>query len=210
MSGLPCQPLTCHRHKPTEAGWPAYDTVKKWTKATNVFDKRFIIVPINESFHWFLAVIFNPSGVLQQKSSEPSAPRQNPGSGHPVTRAALANLEARTTANARSEGKTGSRSQDDDPDKDPLDCISEPIDDIECDSRSRVEMERVSNKVGDMSIEEHPPPAPQPIQSDTLQLFNDQWSGPQEPDSGTATNVSPNAKSKRSLRDNRAIWEGQR
>ena len=34
---------------------------KKWTKNINIFDKDFIIVPINKNAHWFLAVICYPS-----------------------------------------------------------------------------------------------------------------------------------------------------
>lgn len=34
--------------------------VKTWTKHVNLFDKDFIIVPINESCHWFLAIICFP------------------------------------------------------------------------------------------------------------------------------------------------------
>lgn len=31
--------------------------VKNWTKGVNLFDKDFIIIPINEQSHWFLAII---------------------------------------------------------------------------------------------------------------------------------------------------------
>jgi Ulp1 family protease len=31
-----------------EGVWPAYQTVRKWTKSVDVFDKDYIIVPINE------------------------------------------------------------------------------------------------------------------------------------------------------------------
>lgn len=34
--------------------------VKKWTKNVNLFDKEFIIIPINENCHWFLAIICFP------------------------------------------------------------------------------------------------------------------------------------------------------
>lgn len=34
--------------------------VKNWTKNVNIFEKDFIIVPINESCHWFLAIICFP------------------------------------------------------------------------------------------------------------------------------------------------------
>ena len=37
-----------------------YERVKRWTKKTNLFEKDFIVVPINEHSHWFVAVICFP------------------------------------------------------------------------------------------------------------------------------------------------------
>ena len=37
-----------------------YERVKRWTKKMNIFDKDFIVVPINEHSHWFVAVICFP------------------------------------------------------------------------------------------------------------------------------------------------------
>lgn len=34
--------------------------VKKWTKNVNIFEKDFVIIPINENMHWFLAIICFP------------------------------------------------------------------------------------------------------------------------------------------------------
>lgn len=34
--------------------------VKNWTKNVNLFEKDFIIIPINEHCHWFLAIICFP------------------------------------------------------------------------------------------------------------------------------------------------------
>lgn len=34
--------------------------VKNWTKKVDLFDKDFVIIPINESCHWFLAIICYP------------------------------------------------------------------------------------------------------------------------------------------------------
>ncbi|KAK4689830.1 hypothetical protein P7C73_g295, partial [Tremellales sp. Uapishka_1] len=61
--------------KPTEERWPAYETVRKWTKGTDIFDKDYIIVPINENYHWYLAIIVNPKGILRRKVAiEPALP----------------------------------------------------------------------------------------------------------------------------------------
>ncbi|RVE49476.1 hypothetical protein evm_005907 [Chilo suppressalis] len=35
--------------------------VKTWTKNVNIFDKDYIVVPINENCHWFVAIICFPS-----------------------------------------------------------------------------------------------------------------------------------------------------
>ncbi|CAL7933808.1 unnamed protein product [Xylocopa violacea] len=48
--------------------------VQKWTKNVNIFEKDFIIIPINEHAHWFLAIICFPGLVgevfTQRKRSE--------------------------------------------------------------------------------------------------------------------------------------------
>lgn len=41
-------------------GKKRYDRVEKWTKNMNLFEKDFIIVPINQNLHWFLAIICFP------------------------------------------------------------------------------------------------------------------------------------------------------
>lgn len=54
--------------------WSAYDSVRKWTANVDVFSKDFIIVPINEHYHWYLAIIFNPGRVLQPASDKAARP----------------------------------------------------------------------------------------------------------------------------------------
>ncbi|ORX86886.1 cysteine proteinase [Anaeromyces robustus] len=41
-----------------------YDSVKKWTSKVDIFDKNYIFIPINESMHWYLMMIYNPSAFL--------------------------------------------------------------------------------------------------------------------------------------------------
>ncbi|EXJ76515.1 uncharacterized protein A1O5_01023 [Cladophialophora psammophila CBS 110553] len=36
-----------------------YDAVSRWTKNINLFSRDFIVVPVNENFHWYLAIICN-------------------------------------------------------------------------------------------------------------------------------------------------------
>ncbi|KAF8935954.1 hypothetical protein BGZ58_004690 [Dissophora ornata] len=42
-----------------------YDAVKSWTNKTDLFSKKYIIVPINENYHWYLAIITNPGLLLK-------------------------------------------------------------------------------------------------------------------------------------------------
>ncbi|RYP09041.1 hypothetical protein DL764_001537 [Monosporascus ibericus] len=46
--------------KPTRASGPInYESVKGWTSKVDLFMKDFIIVPINEYSHWYVAIIYN-------------------------------------------------------------------------------------------------------------------------------------------------------
>lgn len=45
-----------------------YEAVKKWSGGVNLFEKDFIIVPINEHLHWTLAIICYPRLIVQQAS----------------------------------------------------------------------------------------------------------------------------------------------
>lgn len=52
--------------------------VQKWTKLVDIFDKDFIIVPINEQSHWFLAIICFPclKGPVTYDTNQPVEPLQ--------------------------------------------------------------------------------------------------------------------------------------
>lgn len=41
-----------------------YELVKTWTRKVNLFEKDFIVLPINENLHWYLAIICHPSKML--------------------------------------------------------------------------------------------------------------------------------------------------
>jgi len=51
--------------------------VQKWTKVVDIFDKDFIIVPINEQSHWFLAIICFPNlkGPVTFDTNQPVEPQ---------------------------------------------------------------------------------------------------------------------------------------
>ncbi|XP_020283705.1 uncharacterized protein LOC109854713 isoform X3 [Pseudomyrmex gracilis] len=46
--------------KPITPAAKRHARVQKWTKNVNIFEKDFIIIPINEHAHWFLAIICFP------------------------------------------------------------------------------------------------------------------------------------------------------
>ncbi|XP_011878118.1 PREDICTED: uncharacterized protein LOC105567668, partial [Vollenhovia emeryi] len=50
--------------------------VQKWTKNVNIFEKDFIIIPINEHAHWFLAIICFP-GLVGKISTCATKPSEN-------------------------------------------------------------------------------------------------------------------------------------
>ncbi|KAI1733706.1 hypothetical protein F4680DRAFT_440691 [Xylaria scruposa] len=56
--------------KPTKTGQGiSYDSVKTWTSRVDLFSKDFIIVPINEHSHWYVAIIHNAPALLRASAS---------------------------------------------------------------------------------------------------------------------------------------------
>ena len=43
-----------------------YDRVKGWTKNVDIFEKEYIVIPINCSLHWYLAIVYNPVALVQR------------------------------------------------------------------------------------------------------------------------------------------------
>lgn len=46
-----------------------HNQVKKWTRNVNIFEKDFIVIPVNEHCHWYLVVICHP-GLEETKNEE--------------------------------------------------------------------------------------------------------------------------------------------
>jgi Ulp1 family protease len=40
-----------------------YESVQKWTRNIDIFDRDFVVVPVNESYHWYVVIICNLSRV---------------------------------------------------------------------------------------------------------------------------------------------------
>lgn len=155
--------------------------VKRWTRKTNVFDKKFIIVPVNESYHWYLAVIYNPGAAiakartvgpslaeaLEDDLESRSSRESSKSSGVPPSVDALESVTGRTSRSSGSGTPADRASTKDDGDRDPIDCIDES--DTERDAEEDASVRHVRAGVSDLGLDA---PFPQPIQSATLDLFN--------------------------------------
>jgi Ulp1 protease family, C-terminal catalytic domain len=51
------------------------ESVTKWTakRGINVFDKKFVFIPINENVHWSLCVVVNPGHINEDAEDGPMA-----------------------------------------------------------------------------------------------------------------------------------------
>ncbi|OAP61691.1 hypothetical protein AYL99_03894 [Fonsecaea erecta] len=47
-----------------------HDAVSRWTKNINLFSRDFVIVPVNEDYHWYLAIICNLPYLLKERAEK--------------------------------------------------------------------------------------------------------------------------------------------
>lgn len=45
----------------------SYDAVKRWTKKVDLFSYDYVLVPVNLSFHWFIAIVCNLRSISRSK-----------------------------------------------------------------------------------------------------------------------------------------------
>jgi Ulp1 family protease len=81
-----------------------YEGVQKWTRYVDIFSYDYIVVPINEAAHWYVAIICNlPKlpGIAKEevvveepaeRNTEPSAPPKRDDSENPSTPEAVGNI----------------------------------------------------------------------------------------------------------------------
>lgn len=64
-----------------------YEGVKSWTAKIDLFSYDYIVVPVNEHYHWYLAIICNVGQILPeaQSSEQDEAGRQDGEAGHTST-----------------------------------------------------------------------------------------------------------------------------
>ncbi|CAK5074923.1 unnamed protein product [Meloidogyne enterolobii] len=57
-----------------------FQAVKNWTKKVDIFSKDYVVVPINEEIHWYLAIIVNPhAGVFDMDGEAKYNPSDSSG-----------------------------------------------------------------------------------------------------------------------------------
>ena len=57
-----------------------YEAVQKWTRSIDVFSYDYIVVPINESIHWYVAIICNLPGLVRTLDEEETLKDEPPQS----------------------------------------------------------------------------------------------------------------------------------
>ncbi|KAI8346033.1 hypothetical protein B0O80DRAFT_249036 [Mortierella sp. GBAus27b] len=70
--------------KPAKGVSNSYEVIKSWTAKVDLFSKKYIIVPIHENLHWYLAIITNP-GLLIEKMDATVATTTTTPDGHEAT-----------------------------------------------------------------------------------------------------------------------------
>ncbi|KAH7033114.1 uncharacterized protein B0I36DRAFT_361828 [Microdochium trichocladiopsis] len=70
------------RLKPTKSGAGInYENVKGWTNKVDLFSKDFIVVPINEYAHWYVAIICNAPKLVEPATQELDGAEKVEGDG---------------------------------------------------------------------------------------------------------------------------------
>ncbi|KZV59976.1 cysteine proteinase [Peniophora sp. CONT] len=54
------EPVNCGR---------GYQAVKNWTSNIDIFNKRYLVVPLHKSLHWYLAIVYEPARILHQAAA---------------------------------------------------------------------------------------------------------------------------------------------
>lgn len=83
--------------KPTTGRHINYDGVKNWTAKVDLFSYDYIVVPVNEHFHWWVAIICNP-GKLDSTVVQDAA--DGPESGDEVEEVSATTLSGNGAAHA--------------------------------------------------------------------------------------------------------------
>ncbi|KAI1776043.1 cysteine proteinase [Hypoxylon cercidicola] len=90
---------------PKASGGINYDSVKAWTSKVDLFTKDFIIVPINEFAHWYVAIIYNAPKLLPS-SDENEVPDTQTADTITIEDVADSGEISRASSQSRPDGST--------------------------------------------------------------------------------------------------------
>ncbi|SJX60448.1 uncharacterized protein SRS1_11777 [Sporisorium reilianum f. sp. reilianum] len=51
----------------------SYAKLRRWTAREDLFSKKYIVIPVNENYHWYLALIVNPGYILTDHGKDTSS-----------------------------------------------------------------------------------------------------------------------------------------
>ncbi|ANB14122.1 Ulp2p [Sugiyamaella lignohabitans] len=66
--------------KKDEYGRPSYEVAMRWTSKVDLFSKKYVILPINEAMHWYVAIIYNLPSLLKKPGDSDSQAVASPSS----------------------------------------------------------------------------------------------------------------------------------
>ncbi|KAJ3045203.1 hypothetical protein HDV00_011073 [Rhizophlyctis rosea] len=81
----------------------AYQRVQKWTKRIDIFSMKYIFIPINEHYHWYLALIYNPGALLKEEEDEENELTDEPAAANVSDPSTPEETSGETTARASPE-----------------------------------------------------------------------------------------------------------
>ncbi|KAI5988964.1 hypothetical protein EDD15DRAFT_2285488 [Pisolithus albus] len=90
-----------------------YQSVRKWTAKVDLFSKKYIIVPINENLHWYLAIIYEPSHVLEPPLGAPLSVQARLTRKRKTERAKVDVKTERPESRSEAQGSSASSVQED-------------------------------------------------------------------------------------------------
>ena len=47
-----------------------YKSIKRWTRKVDIFEKDYLIIPINAFKHWYCIIVVNPGAIIDEKSGK--------------------------------------------------------------------------------------------------------------------------------------------
>lgn len=71
-----------------------YESVQKWTRSVDIFSHDYIVVPINEAAHWYVAIICNLPNMQEFSKEEPKPEKPPPDGGKEVPVQTEADVQA--------------------------------------------------------------------------------------------------------------------